>query len=157
MRRTISVLGLVVLVLTLAPAASADPPVTEPFVPYAGYLYDCGFPILVEREGGGTWRTWERLSVFVHLTGGIRTQLTNEATGETISRNTSGAEIDVYNPDGSMSFTFPGQSLFWSTGLEGFPAVFITHGLFQVVFDANSNMEIKLVGRVEDICATLAP
>ena len=158
MRRTISVLGLLVLVLTMAPAANADPPVTEPWEPWAGTLEDCGFPILVEREGGMTWRTWERLAVFVHLNGGsVRTQLTNTATGETISRNTSGPEMDVYYPDGSARFTFPGPSLFWSTGIEGLPTVFITTGRFRVLVDPEGNLEVTRRGRVEDICEALAP
>lgn len=161
-----------VAVATVAPASAAGaatgsgesktsyPITSEPFVEPAGvvcpFAVDVAFPYQRETEtdyynGSG------QLTRSV-VTGPLFAKYTNESTGATVERNSSGRGEFVYNADGSTTAIFDGHAgvgFHTTDNPAGKYLVFSGHAVVQIASSGQKDLT-QLNGAAEDICQTLS-
>jgi hypothetical protein len=152
----------------VAPVA-ADPPTREdiPFETFTipGELVPdatCSFMVQVEaltnKEKITTFFDQEGNVRLQLVTGGLKVQLTNLTTGQSVDLNISGPIQTVPQPDGSSIVITQGPTLFpfEPDVAPDLPRLALIHGRAVSEFDAEGNFTLLCVqGRVEDVCAVL--
>jgi hypothetical protein len=151
------------VLLVLAPAASADAPSREMIPPGPDFMDGtCGYPILVHSEG-----TTIRM-VFTDNQGevvrqievypGFRQVLTNLDTGETLTVVNPGPLMLRFNADGTTTFRGTGP---WVWGPShpgtGEPGLFLLQGNISLFIDADGNVTSTFTGHTMNLCEQLAP
>jgi hypothetical protein len=157
------VIALVILVtavlgLAAAPFASAKAPSKDPLpAPDVQGRFCEDFDVLVHPT-----RNKEFIKIFSSgaalITGALRIELTNLVTRETVEVNVPGP--GRISPDGSTLIGTGPWLLFGEAGTfgEGSPAqINFIHGRFVAVFEAGIVTSFTANGRIEDLCAVLAP
>jgi len=159
-KRLIAILLGVVLVLLLAPAASADKPVRE-FLPAGDFTLTgvCAFPVGIEvttnKEFITTFSDGRQL-----ITGAFKVRVTNLDSDESLDLNISGPGVITENSDGSVTLEAHGPWMIWffpgdlGPGSPG--RLFVNNGNFVETFSAAGLTIDKQTGSQQDICAALA-
>lgn len=163
MRRAAVVAISLISLLVAASSASATPPVRFPVGPADGILEGvCPFPVQFE-----DLQNTQVITVFsdgrLTVTGAFKSRLTNLSTGEFVDVNAPGPITITPNPDGTLTvsgrgptlfFFFPGDlgpgkpgALLYMTGL----VVERVTGDFSAILSFRHNG-----GTTEDLCETLA-
>jgi hypothetical protein len=99
-------------------------------------------------------------SVTLRVTGRLLLDLTNEATGKSITVNASGPATFTSYPDGSLAINFQGPSLGWFTPAAqnqfGVPGLGLFSGHTTVTIDATATLtSLATNGHVTDLCTAL--
>jgi hypothetical protein len=109
----------------------------------------------------------ETLRIFFDRNGNIRlyqytgplvAQLTNAATGKSVTINVSGPAKLIDNGDGTISYSAWGVSVYWSYAGDALGAgMWYTHGpLYFLIATGGSNPVASLPSQSLDVCAMLA-
>jgi hypothetical protein len=166
MRRVLTLLAPLVLVLAGASPVSAAPPTKEPQLPFsvdfaAGEV--CDFAVRQETTAiSSKTITFNRHDGAFRqvLTGRIVERITNLATGASVIRNSSGPGKVSINAAGHVVLKFGGSSVitFFDGDVIGPALLYITGGgaEFEVGDDGFFFIRVDLPAHVEDLCATLA-
>jgi hypothetical protein len=136
------------------------PVTSEPFVEPAGvvcpFALDVTFPYQRETETD-YYNSSGQLTRSV-VTGPLFAQYTNEATGATVERNSSGRGEFIYNADGSTTAIFDGHAgvgFHTTDNPAGKYLVFSGHAVVQIASSGHKDLT-QLNGTAEDICQTLS-
>jgi hypothetical protein len=161
-----ALLGMLGGVVTASPALAQRPKWTflpaQPFTldpSFCGFLVGVAFPtdkeyakILKAADGSAT----------VLVSGAFTTSLTNQATGKTITVNSSGPAHTNFFPDGSITFTLRGNALSFFAPADaarfGLPTVVVTTGpLTESLAPDGTITSLSHNGHVlVDVCAALS-
>ena len=146
-------------------SAQGDPRIFQPNDPFdlpAGY---CAFPVHVDPVASNEYidHQWTNPdgSVTTISTGRLVLQVTNTATGNTITVNASGPlKITIY-PDGSAAGTPLGPFFHWFDATDqqrfGVPGLALFTGRVTATIDpAGAITSFSNVGHVTDLCAALS-
>jgi hypothetical protein len=92
------------------------------------------------------------------ITGTLKVQVTNLATGTSKTLNISGPARIVPQPDGSLLVTYLGSGLVWFPGApSALPPLAFVHGQVETEIDPQWNVRILGgQGHVENVCSMLA-
>jgi hypothetical protein len=170
-RCSIAVPGVLIGLVSAAPALAADPriPLTpDPVVPLPAGDYCEDFTAQITFTDFNQYiirsTTASDGTVTLRITGRARATVTNLETGESVSYNISGPGTLVQNPDGSFSGDLAGPNLLYTTrpNLANFPDVpTVSYTTGHVTFAVDSfgqTTSYSLAGgtRQTDVCAVLA-
>jgi hypothetical protein len=163
MRRALLLLSTLLIVLALAPAASANKPTRE-IIPGQDDVIvtdQCAFPVLIHIEGGEIITTFtdkagnpvKQIVVFP----GNKTTLTNLGTGKSITIVTTGQTIGWLESDGSQFVMVTGHGFFAPNPVTGEPGIWYLSGRGTATFDAEGNLtSIDSAGKLVNLCAQLS-
>ncbi len=166
MRRALTLIPAVLLVLMVAAPVSAKPPTKDPQGPVstefaAGEV--CDFPVRQESlESRAKTITFDRRdgAFKQNLSGTIVEQLTNLDTGASVIRRSSGPGKVSVNDAGHVVLTFGGASVlpFFDGDVIGRGLLYIKGGGAEAEIgdDGFFFVRVDLPPHVEDLCATLS-
>jgi hypothetical protein len=163
MRRGLLLLSTVLLVLAVAPVATANKPTREvnPVQDDMVITGQCAFPVLAHIDGG------EIVTNFTDKAGNLVKQivvfpantvtLTNLDSGKSITRVATGSFQGRAHLDGSVSFKITGHGAFAGNPITGEPGVWYLSGRLFANFDADENLtSTGSTGKLVDLCPRLA-
>lgn len=163
MRRGLLLLSTVLVVLGVAPAASATKPVREihPSQEDVVIADQCAFPVLAHVDGR------EIITTFVDKSGNPVKQIgtfpgntltfTNLETKTSVTVVGTGAFNVRAEPDGSVSVAITGHGPFIPHPITGEPGIWYLSGRARATFDAEGNQtSAKVMGQLVDLCPRLA-
>jgi hypothetical protein len=166
MRRVLTLLAPLALVLALASPVSAAPPTKEPQEAFstdfaAGEV--CAFPVRQETTDikAKTIIFNRHDGAFREITTGrIVERITNLDTGASVIRKSSGPGKLSINAAGHLEIKFGGSSVvaFFEGDVTGAGLLYMTGGgaTFEIGDDGFFFVRVDLPAHVEDLCATLA-
>lgn len=164
MRRKLLSLSTVLLVLAIAPSASATKPIRE-FVPGQGDFViagQCAFSVLGQIAGP------EIITTFTDASGnpvkqiiafpGNKITLTNMQSGASITIMGTGSSQLRVRPDGSLSARTMGHGPFFPHPVTGAAGIWYLSGQGRATFDADGNMTSAVLqgGKLVNLCPSLA-
>jgi hypothetical protein len=164
MRRGIVLLLTLLVVLAVAPAASADKPMRE-IIPGQDDVVitgQCAFPVLIHIEGREIITTFtdkagdpvKQIVVFP----GNKATLTNLDTGKSITVVTTGLAKVRLRSDGSVFSVAAGHGLFAPNPATGEPGIWYLSGRGTATVDTQGNLTSPPPsGKLVNLCARLAP
>jgi hypothetical protein len=163
MRRGLLLLSTVLLVLAVAPVATANKPTREvnPVQDDMVITGQCAFPVLAHIDGG------EIVTNFTDKAGNLVKQivvfpantvtLTNLDSGKSITRVATGSFQGRAHLDDSVSFKITGHGAFAGNPITGEPGVWYLSGRLFANFDADENLtSTGSTGKLVDLCPRLA-
>ena len=163
MRRGLLLLSTLVLVLAVAPAATANKPVREVIpAPDDRLIADqCAFPVLGHIEGKEIDTTFtDKDGNPVKLIGvfpGNTLTLTNLETRKSITVGATGSFQLRAKPDGSSAGMVTGQGAWLSNPVTGEPGIWHQSGRVTAIIDADGNTtSVSNTGKLVDLCPQLA-
>lgn len=166
MRRFLTLLAPIVLVLVLASPVSAAPPTKEPQQAFSVDFAPgevCAFAVRQETtEISAKTITFDRHDGAFRqaLSGRIVERITNLETGASVIRKSSGPAKVSINAAGHLEIKFGGSSVvpFFEGDVTGATLLYITGGgaTAEVGDDGFFFIRVDLPAHVEDLCATLA-
>ena len=164
MRRGLLLLLTLLIVLAVAPAASANKPTRE-IIPSQDDVVitgQCAFPVLIHIAGGEIITTFtdkagnpvKQIVVFP----GNKATLTNLDTGKSITVVTTGPAQVRLRSDGSVFSVAAGHGLFAPNPVTGEPGIWYLSGRGTATLDAQGNLTSPPPsGKLVNLCARLAP
>ena len=164
MRRGIVVLSVALIVLAVAPVATADKPIREIIPAPADRVFtgQCAFPVLGHIEGSEIDTTFtDRFGNPIRLLGvfpGNTVTFTNVETDESITLGATGSFQLRVRPDGSGSAMVTGLGA-WPEGspITGEPGIWYQNGRVSTTFDANGDTtSLTATGTLVNLCLQLA-
>jgi hypothetical protein len=154
--------------LAAAPALGSGKPTRAP-LPDASNTFDlaaglaCSFEVaaqpVINNEVTTTFPAQANGDVLVIITGRLVEQVTNVATGKSITVNISGPEKVVLHPDGSVTLTALGSSflILFPTDVTPGPAFLINTGRYIATFSPSGQETVlSQSGTQFDVCAALS-
>jgi hypothetical protein len=163
MRRGIVVLPIVLIVLAVAPAATANKPIREVIpAPKDMLIADqCAFPVLGHIEGKEIDTTFtDKAGNPVKLIGvfpGNTVTLTNLDTAKSVTLPATGSFQLRLNPDGSGSGKVTGHGAWLSNPVTGEPGIWYQSGQVTATLDEEGNTtSVSNAGKLIDLCLQLA-
>ncbi len=167
MRRALTMLAPLVLVLAAVSPVSAAPPTKVPDEPFSNDFLPgetCDFAVRIESTAiNSKTTTFNRKDgrLKENLTGKIIQRVTNLETGASVVRNSSGPGKVTLNAAGHVVLRFGGASVltFFDGDVIGRGVLYVKGGgaEFEIGDDGFFFVRVQLPAHVEDLCATLAP
>ena len=164
MRRSLVLLLTLLVILAVAPAASANKPTRE-IIPSQDDVVitgQCAFPVLIHIAGREIITTFtdkagnpvKQIVVFP----GNKATLTNLDTGKSITVVTTGPAQVRLRSDGSVLSVAAGHGIFAPNPVTGEPGIWYLSGRGTATLDAQGNLTSPPPsGRLVNLCARLAP
>jgi len=158
-RRSIAITT-VILLMAIAPAASAKP-VTGPPSDAAGETIDLAAGEACEFATNLTVTKGKFGGVFfddsaILTSPGLAVEITNTATGASVELNIPGVFHETYLPDGTSFIVGTGKNLLFGL-FDGEPAMMAIDGHFEATIDPGlvSFIGLTVNGNATDVCALL--
>ncbi len=163
MRRGLLLLSTVLVVLAVAPAASAKKPARDinPGQDDVVIADQCAFPVLAHVEGREIITTFtdnagnpvKQIGIFP----GNTLTLTNLNTGTSVTVVSTGPFHARVESDGSGSVMITGHGPFVPNPITGEPGIWYLSGRARATFDAQGNVtSAEAAGRLVDLCVQLS-
>jgi hypothetical protein len=163
LRRSVLILSVVLVTLSVTPAVYANPPTREEITGPDDTVVtnQCALPVLIHIEGTGfitTFTDREGNVVMQHFYfPNNKTVLTNLDGGNSVTVSTTGPALFRVNSDGSSTFLVTGRSPWVGHPITEASGIFLLEGKLLAAFDAEGNRtSIDFTGEAVDLCAQLA-